>query len=106
MNRFTDLIRDLDMFSYPISLRFNKRGQSYSTLLGAFCSVIVAAALFFFVYIKVLLIRDGGADVFIKNTRPLDHKSLGDVTYGDTNLIVFNYLQNAKTGAPIDFAEM
>ena len=43
-------VRDQDMFGHVIALNFNKKGESHTTLIGGFFSVLIKIAFSIYCY--------------------------------------------------------
>ena len=54
MPKFKTWVRDHDMFGHQIVLNFNKNGDSHTTFIGGFFSIIVKVVMGVYVYMNLM----------------------------------------------------
>jgi hypothetical protein len=57
-----DFVRSQDLFGHPISLNFDRHGETYNTYMGGSCSIILKVVLSFYVGVNVLKMKNYDGD--------------------------------------------
>ena len=50
MKKYSNFVKDIDMFGHTIKLNFNKNGDSHKTFIGGLFSMLIKVTLAFYVY--------------------------------------------------------
>lgn len=103
MGRCKKFTRDHDMFGYPVTLNFNKQGDTWTTSLGGFISLLLKIALFGFFGFKayrLIFKLDNSISTSVSLT---DFKEVGEVSIKDTGFMPYIQLISTKTYEPIQY---
>ena len=90
------------MFGHPITLNFDKQGDTHRTFIGGIVSIVVKVLMTIYILMKLgkLVFKDGSNNAVTALMVKLD--LLGEVEYFDTNLLLFYVLKKQKTRGTIN----
>ena len=83
-NWFTNFIRNRDLFGNPITLSFNKKGNTHQTLVGGFVSIVAQSFLIIYILVhleKLWFYLDDKITVQHANEEPLELVNSRDTSF-------------------------
>jgi hypothetical protein len=86
------------MFGHTINLNFNKEGDSHTTSIGGFFSLIirVAMGIYIFMNFKKMILHEDDSTFTEVNTLDLDE--YGEKPFDETDMFMFHVIRKQKTG--------
>ena len=56
MRSFNSVIKSQDIFGHPITLNFNRQGDTFKTLLGGYVSIMIKILVLLFILMKSIIL--------------------------------------------------
>ena len=89
-NKLQEVIRDQDMFGHVISLNFNKKGETHTTVIGGFFSFLIKIAFTVYCWMCVDKLVNYGDNNLDTTKLKIDIVEFGPVDLSKTNYYSFN----------------
>ena len=106
MSNLKSYIKKLDLFGFPITLKFNKKGDIHKSLFGGILSIIFYIFIigYFFYCFNIMVNHLNDNDHEVVTT--IDLNSLGFVNYNQTGFMIFAELNGTLINSSLSIDEL
>ena len=102
-NRLYNKVRDRDMFGHHVTLNFNRKGDTYNTIIGGIASLFIKLLIFGFLAYKSYVLVSLGDNAYSSNLKQTNFEEEEAIDLASENILPFFSLNNAKNIRPIRF---
>jgi hypothetical protein len=98
-------IKNRDMFGHPISLNFNRKGDTFNTSIGGIVSILMNILLGVFCYIKFLKMVKRNGDTIIQTSDVTDFEEIGEISLEKIKFMPFVSLKSSRGFSAIELPD-